>query len=212
MYAINKYGTRINKLNVVQEGGIKLFRLTNASFSTSYTFSGEGKSKLGSSYVPQSGVRGQEQGRQSQSQEAQYQRIYYHPITGEYIPGGWVYYYDSSLPWSVNLSYSYSFSKSYQYSNDQLLVRKNNTMTLGISSQIKLYKDLSFSFNTGFDLVKMKMTTSQLTGSFSLHCFQISFSWIPNGKWESWSFRISANASSLADLLQYKKNASYWDN
>jgi hypothetical protein len=84
-------------------------------------------------------------------------------------------------------------------------------MTLGISSQLKLYRDLSVSLNTGFDLTKMKMTTTQLSGSFSLHCFQISISWIPNGKWESWSFRIAANASALADLLQYKKNASYWD-
>ena len=84
-------------------------------------------------------------------------------------------------------------------------------MTLGISSQIKLYRDFAISLNTGVDLTKRKLTTTQLTGHFSLHCFQIAFSWIPNGKWESWSFRISANASSLADLLQYKKNASFWD-
>ena len=84
-------------------------------------------------------------------------------------------------------------------------------MTLGVSSQVQIYRDLRISLNTGVDLTKMKLTTTQLSGSFSLHCFNIAFSWIPNGKWESWSFRISANASSLADLLQFKKNASYWD-
>mgnify|MGYP003584568264 FL=1 len=205
-YAINSQGVRINKLNIVQEGGFKLFRLTNASFSTSYSFSGEGKSKMGANYHPDNGIVGS-----VTSSDGAYQRIYYHPVTGEYIPGGWVYYYDPSLPWAINLSYSYSFSKSYQYSNEQLMVKNNHTMTLGISSQIKLYRDLNISLNTGFDLTKMKMTTTQLSGSFSLHCFQISISWIPNGKWESWSFRIAANASALADLLQYKKNASYWD-
>ena len=116
------------------------------------------------------------------------------------------------MPWSVNLNYSYSFYRSYQYSNNQLVTKNNHAMTLGISSQVQIYKDLRISLNTGVDLTKMKLTTTQLSGSFSLHCFNIAFSWIPNGKWESWSFRISANASSLADLLQFKKNASYWDN
>ena len=116
------------------------------------------------------------------------------------------------MPWSVNLNYSYSYYKNYQYSNNQLITKHNHSMTLGVSSQIRIYKDLNISLNTGVDLTKMQLTTTQLSGSFSLHCFQISFSWIPNGKWESWSFRICANASSLADLLQFKKNASYWDN
>ena len=84
-------------------------------------------------------------------------------------------------------------------------------MTLGVSSQVKLTKSLNFSLNTGYDLTKLKLTTSQLSGSYDLHCFIITFSWIPNGKWESWSFRINAKASALADLLQFKKNASYWD-
>lgn len=214
-YAIDYRGNRINKLNVLSEGGFKLFRLTNASVSTSYTFSGDGTSRLGSNYRPAEGSAENPRNASTQrgsSQESLYQRIYYHPVTGEYIPGGWVFYYDPKIPWSVNLSYSYTYSKSYQFANDRLNTRNNHMMTLGISSQVRLYRDFGLSLNTGVDLAKKKLTTTQLSGNFSLHCFQISFSWIPNGKWESWSFRISANASSLADLLQYKKNASYWDN
>lgn len=214
-YAVNDHGVKIKKFNIAQKGGLHLFRLTNASLSTSYTFQGDGRSRLGSNYKSEEGSAGNPRNASTgrgQSQESAYQRIYYHPITGEYIPGGWVYYYDPSMPWSVNLSYSYSYSKSYQFANDKLQTKNNHQMTLGISSQVRLYKDLNVSLNTGVDLGKMKLTTTQLSGSFSLHCFNISFSWIPNGKWESWSFRISANASALADLLQYKKNASYWDN
>lgn len=214
-YAVDYQGRKYNKLNVVKEGWSKPFRLVNASASTSYTFSGEGKSKWGSKYKPEGGIeRGtmaRRAGTNSGSNADIYQRIYYHPVTGEYIPGGWVYYYDPDMPWSINLSFNYSYSRSYQYANEQLLTKHNHQMTLGISSQIKLYRDFAISLNTGVDLTKRKLTTTQLTGHFSLHCFQIAFSWIPNGKWESWSFRISANASSLADLLQYKKNASFWD-
>ncbi len=209
-YAIDYRGQRYNKLNITT-GGFKPFRMTGASLSTSYSFNGTGSSKWGKEYKPEGGMI-QPTRAGTNSSSSSYQRIFYHPVTGEYIPGGWVYYYDPSMPWSVNLSYSYSYYKSYQYTNNQLITRNNHSMTLGVSSQLTIYKDLRVSLNTGVDLAKMKLTTTQLSGSFSLHCFNIAFSWIPNGKWESWSFRISANASSLADLLQYKKNASYWDN
>jgi lipopolysaccharide assembly outer membrane protein LptD (OstA) len=205
-YAINQYGTRINKFNIVQEGGFKLARLTNASISTSYQFSGEGKGRLGSNYDPSTA-----EGAVRKSQSEMYQKIYYHPITGEYIPGGWVYYMDPDIPWSVNMNFSYSYSRNYQYANEQLLTKHNHNMTLGVSGQIKLSPALNMNLNTGFDLTKMKMTTTQFSASYDLHCFIISVSWIPNGQWESWSFRINAKASALADLLQYKKNASFWD-
>lgn len=205
-YAINSQGQRINTFNIVQEGGFKLARLTNASISTSYQFSGEGKSRLGSNYDASN-----DKGAVSKSQNEMYQRVYYHPVTGEYIPGGWVYYLDPDIPWSVNLNYSYSYSRSYQYANEQLMTKNHHNMTMGVSAQMKLTPQLNFNLNTGFDLTKMKMTTTQLSASYDLHCFVISVSWIPNGQWESWSFRINAKASALADLLQYKKNASYWD-
>lgn len=208
-YAIDYKGQKINTLNIVQEGGFKLARLASASMGTSYTFSGEGKSRWGSDYVP----KGQGAGHKTTTEKAPpaYQRYYYDPETNAYIPGGWVYYTDPSVPWSVNFNLNYNYSRSYQYSNEQLLKKNTNSMTLGISSQIKLTEALNFNISTNFDLTKMKLSTTQLSGSYDLHCFMISFSWIPNGKWESWSFRINAKASALADLLQYKKNASYWD-
>lgn len=187
-YAVDGTGRPVATLNVVQNG--RLARLTNASFSTSYQFQG-GKQKGGGG--------------------APYQLIYENPITHEYIPGGWVYYMDPDIPWSVNLNYSYSYSRSYTYANQTLNTNHNHTMTLGVSAQVKLTKDFSLNLNSGIDLMKMKLTTTQLSASYDLHCFQISVSWVPTGQWESWSFRINAKASALADLLQYRKNASYWD-
>ncbi len=211
-YAVNKYGTRINRFNISQEGGFKLFRLVGANASLSYTFSGEGKSRLGSNYKPDGKNVSPPGGDKPESSQAvMYQKMYYHPVTGEYIPGGWVYYMDPNIPWSVALSYSYTYNRSYQYANEQLQVKHNHLQTLGISGQLKLSEKLNFNVITGFDLMKMKLTSTQLSATFDLHCFAISVSWIPQGQWESWSFRINAKASALADLLQFKKNASYWD-
>lgn len=187
-YAVDAQGKRINTLNVVKTG--KPVRLTNASFSTSYSFQGGGK----------------------ESKNQSYQLVYENPLTGEYIPGGWVYYMDPEVPWSLNLNYSFSYNKSYTFANEVLNTNNNFTQTLGFSAQVKLTKDFNINLNSGLDVMKFKLTTTQLSATYDLHCFQISFSWVPNGKWESWSFRIAAKASALADLLQYKKNSSYWDN
>ena len=204
-YAVNERGQRINKFNVQTEGWGgwgKPLRLTNASASISYSFSGEGKinGNDGSNASNATGGGG------SNTPAANYTRIYYHPVTGEYIPGGWLYYMN------VNLNYSYNYSRSYQYSNNQLITNHRHTQTLGISGNVKITPALAINLTTGFDLMAMKMTTTQLSATYDLHCFNISVSWVPNGQWESWSFRIAANAAALADLLRFKKSNSYWDN
>lgn len=208
-YAVNDRGQRINKFNVQTEGWTKPLRLTNASASISYSFSGEGKIN-GNDGSGTSGTSGGGSG--SNSPAANYTRIYYHPVTGEYIPGGWLYYMNPSAPWSVNLNYSYNYSRSYQNSNGQLIVNHRHTQTLGVSGNVKITPALAINLTTGFDLMALKMTTTQLSASYDLHCFNIQVSWVPNGQWESWSFRIAANAAALADLLRFKKSSSYWDN
>lgn len=100
---------------------------------------------------------------------------------------------------------------TYQFANEQLQTKHSHVQTLNMSGSIRLTKAMSFNVNTGFDLTKMKLTTSQISATYDLHCFAISVSWVPTGQWESWNFRIAAKASALSDLLQFKKAASYWD-
>lgn len=216
-YAVNERGVRYNKFNIVQEGGFKLFRMTNASLSLSYRFQGESKSggasgAAGASQAGQMGQQGASGAPQGSASQSMYERIYYHPVTGEYIPGGWVYYLDPDIPWSVDLNYSYSYRREYNYANEKLNTKHNHTQTLGVSAQLRLTRDLNLSVNTGLDMTKFQLTTTQLSATYDLHCFQISFSWVPMGQWQSWSFRINAKASALADLLQYRKGSSFWDN
>ena len=71
---------------------------------------------------------------------------------------------------------------------------------------------MAMNFRSGYDIMARKITTSQISASYDLHCFNIAVQWVPFGNWQSWSFRIAANASALADLLRYRKSTSYWDN
>ena len=207
-YAVNERGQRINKFNIVATG-VPL-RLTNASLSASIAFNGKGS--IDGNDGRKSGSGGGSGSSGGGSDANSYQRIYYHPITGEYIPGGYVYYMNPNAPWSVNFSYSFSYAKTYQYSNNQLLENKRFTQTINASGNIKLTPRMAINASTGFDIMAMKITTTQISATYDLHCFNIAVSWVPTGQWKSYSFRIAANASALADLLRFKKSSSYMDN
>lgn len=198
-YAINERGQKINRFNLVATG-VPL-RLTNASLSASLPLSGKGATDGND-------------GRKGGSDANSYQRIYYHPLTGEYIPGGYVYYMNSNAPWSLNLSYSLSYSKSYTYqaTTKELVTNNKFSQTISLSGNIKLTPRMNIQATSGFDIMAMKMTSTQISATYDLHCFNIAVTWVPMGMYKSYSFRIAANASALADLLRYKKSDSYMDN
>lgn len=200
-YAIDGKGKRINRYNIL-ETGVPL-RLTNVSGSLSYSLSGKGTVK---------GNDGSKSGGGDSGNAADYyRRIYYHPITGEYIPGGWLYYTNPNVPWSVNFNYNFSMNRTYEFINDQLRKKDNYTQTLGVQGNIQLTPKMSVHAQSGWDFTAMKMTTTQFSFRYDLHCFNISVSWVPSGMYQSYSFLISANAAALADLLRFKKSTSYWD-
>ena len=208
-YAVDYRGRRYDRFNFLKEGIGKALRLTRANASLSYTLSGKGTINGNDGSKSSSGDEGRSGGDRSAADY--YRRVYYHPMTGEYIPGGWVYYTNPNVPWSVNLNYSFTYSKSYQYTNKELIEKNTFTQTLGVNGNIKLSPKMAMNFMSNFDIMAMKMTTSQYSFTYDLHCFNIAVSWVPSGKFQSWSFRIAANASALADLLRFKKSTSYWD-
>ena len=190
---------RINRF-AFQEGQ-GLARFTNASASASYSISGKGA------------INGNDGREDSSSPADYYQRIYYHPVTGEYVPGGWLYYTNPNVPWSVNFNVNFNCTRAPLYDKDldQLIFKNTYTSTLGMSGNIKLTPRMSINASSGYDFIAKKITTTQISATYDLHCFNIAVSWVPLGTWQSYSFKIAANAASLADLLRFKKSSSYWD-
>ena len=129
-YAINETGQVINTFNIVKTG--RPARITNAGASLSYSISGGGhyKGNDGHGGGSDTGHEGQGHEGHSHGGNSDYAFIYYHPVTGEYIPGGWCYYMNPNIPWSLRIGYNYSFSRSYQYSNERLQVKDNHTQTV----------------------------------------------------------------------------------
>ncbi|MFI3266661.1 MAG: putative LPS assembly protein LptD, partial [Rikenellaceae bacterium] len=112
-------------------------------------------------------------------------------------------YYDFDIPWNIGFNYSFSFSNTG--------VSRSVTQTLGFNGSVNLTPKWGIAFNGGFDFEMQTLTPGTFTLSRDLHCWQMSFSWIPTGYRQSWGFTISAKSSLLQDL-KYEKNSSYYDN
>ena len=119
-------------------------------------------------------------------------------------------YYDFSIPW--NLGFNYVISYSVQYTNNGTTgFKRNVNQTLGFNGSVNLTPKTGISFTSGFDIQNRKLTTTSISITRDLHCWQMSFVWIPFGSHRSWSFNIGVKAASLADL-KYDKSQSMYDN
>ena len=201
-YSVDKNGDRVDRFAVREGQG--LARLTYVQLSMSYSISGKGSLN---------GYDGTGQNGRGSTASEYYQQMFYHPVTGEYIPGGWLYYANPNAPWSLNFSTSISNNLSYRLDEEtQKLVRESRlAATLNIDGNLKLTPKMSFNFRTGYDFVAKSLSTCSLNATYDLHCFNIAVSWIPAGHYKSYSFRIAANASALADLLRFKRSENKFD-
>ena len=119
-------------------------------------------------------------------------------------------YYDFSIPW--NLGFNYVISYSAQYTNNGTTgYKKNVNQTIGFNGSVNLTPKTGVSFTSGFDIQNRKLTTTSISITRDLHCWQMSFVWIPFGTHRSWSFNIGVKAASLADL-KYDKSQTMYDN
>ena len=89
--------------------------------------------------------------------------------------------------------------------------QKNITQTLGINGSVTILPKMGITFQGGYDFQAKELTPASITISRDLHCWQMSFAWVPFGHYQSWSFNIGVKAASLADL-KYDKSQSMFDN
>ena len=119
-------------------------------------------------------------------------------------------YYDFSLPWNFGFNYNVNYSLAY-VNNGTTGYRRNVTQTIGFNGSLTISPKMSVTINGGYDITNNKLTTSSVNISRDLHCWQMSFSWVPFGHYKSWSFHIGVKAGSLQDL-KYDKSQSMYDN
>ena len=193
-YRVTPEGRRVNKLFFPG-------RITSTGWSFGYTFQSR-KDRSGTAINDITSI------------PPEYMNPYYDPygqldpvLRRQYMSQQ---YYDFSLPWNFGFNYAINYSISY-VNNGTTGYRKNVTQTIGFNGSVNLTPKMGITFQGGFDIMKKKLTTSSISISRDLHCWQMSFSWIPFGFHRSWSFNIGVKAASLSDL-KYDKSESMYDN
>lgn len=119
-------------------------------------------------------------------------------------------YYDFSIPWNLGFNYSISYNAQY-VNNGTTGYRKKINQTLSVNGSVRLTPKTMITATTGYDFASRKMSMTSISITRDLHCWQMSFMWIPFGNHKSWSFNIGVKAASLADL-KYDKSYTQYDN
>ena len=88
----------------------------------------------------------------------------------------------------------------------------NIVHTLNVAGDINITKKWRIGFTTGYDFVQKSLSYTSLDFYRDMHCWEMSFNWIPVGYRKGWSFTINVKSSTLRDVLKYKKERDFRDN
>jgi hypothetical protein len=105
---------------------------------------------------------------------------------------------DFSIPWSVTLNYNYSIFKP----NPSVITKLSNVYS---SLNFQLTKNWKFTFTTGYDIFNKEFTAPYITIYRDLHCWEMSFNWIPTGSYRGFRFELKIKAPQLQDVKVTKQ-------
>ena len=185
-YMVNEKGRRIDEYAWNHLSGIrKLGRLTTANMS------------FGLNFQSKQGKKGNSTGEKENEEE---EKKTPNPFQPEYVA--------FKVPWTLGLDYTMFYSKTYSSTG----VAKQ-TLNQGVSfrGSLTLTENWDMNMNTNFDVSSMKFSFTTFSVSRKMHCWNMSFNFVPFGDRKSYSFNLSASSSILQDL-KISKQSSWRDN
>jgi len=122
----------------------------------------------------------------------------------EFIKNNPELYVDFKIPWNFRFSYNVNYRKRGH--EDAEIIQ---ALTFGGS--ITLTEKWNMQFNSGFDFQNLEFTQTNFNITRDLHCWQMNFSYVPFGRYQSYNLSINAKSSLLQDL-KLNKQRSWFDN
>ncbi len=113
-------------------------------------------------------------------------------------------YYDFSIPWNFGFNYSVNYSNSG--------LKSQITQTLGFQGSVTLTQKWGINFNGGYDIARRRFTPMTFSLARDLHCWSMSFQWVPMGQMKSYQFHIGVKSGMLADIKYDKQSSARYDN
>lgn len=181
LYAFDSLGRYINKFEYNKSK--KLANLSTANLSSSISINSDGFVKNKSTITT----------------DAARQAAVAAGLPTDYLN----YYVDFKIPWTLHVSYNLNVTNSMN--NITHKMELNKIQSLNFSGDINLTQKWKISFSSGYDFVTKKFTYTNLNIHRDLHCWEMSFHWIPFGTYRSYSFQINVKPSPLQDLKLTRK-------
>lgn len=118
-------------------------------------------------------------------------------------------YVEYTLPWSFSISYGVSMREDTkaQINVDRMRYPWTLSHSMNMSGNVKLTNKWNINFSSGWDFTYHDFTTTTMSVTRDLHCFNMSCSVVLK-PYTSYNFTVKANSSMLADLLKVKKRSS----
>jgi lipopolysaccharide assembly outer membrane protein LptD (OstA) len=111
---------------------------------------------------------------------------------------------DFTMPWSLSLSYNYSFSNVNPTTT-------NRSSNLSASLDFNLTQQWKFSVAGSYDFQAKEVSAPQIRISRDLECWLMNFTWNPVGTYSGYYFEIRVKAPQLQDLKITKRGDFYND-
>ncbi len=193
-YMLDDDGRRINRFLI--SGQNKLLQLNNTrwTLNLNYTFSSDakptdegGNEGMQEGMAPDRGGNGLQPGeglREGQGEDI---------MEGPAVNG-----VDYAVPWNVTMSYSFNYNSRYMNAQDNM--DREYVQNLSLRGDVYLTPKWRIGFRTGYDFENHELTYTSIDVYRDLHCWEMTFNWIPMGFRQSYNFTIRVKASMLQDL------------
>jgi hypothetical protein len=159
---------------VWQGNGLKIGQLRSVNFNFSTNLSPKGREK-------------------DQSTREKIGKSDASPTDKEYMLKNPDVYVDFDIPWNLRINYTVDYQKP-GYAKAVI------TQAIRFNGDLSVTEKWKIDFNSGFDFQSKKFTQSQFGIRRDLHCWQMSLSWVPFGRYQNYNFSIGIKSGMLRDL------------
>ena len=109
-------------------------------------------------------------------------------------------YADFEIPWSLDLSFTYGLSRPFERLTRRAIV--NTGFDFNVTPRWKVQG------RSGYDLVETEVVSTDLSIIRDFECWEMSFRWVPFGRFQSYSFDLHVKSGKLRDLLRIRQPRS----
>lgn len=109
-------------------------------------------------------------------------------------------YLDFDVPYTLSINYALTYT-------DPIASRSTIDHSVVLNGDVNLTKDWKIIYNASYNFTAKDFTAARFSFQRNLHCWEMSFDWVPFGPLRSYGFNIRVKASVLQDLkLNRRRN------